>query len=262
MRIPAIIAPLFLACLSAPALGNPATATRHVVEEGETLSGIANRAAVPAVIIAAANGLVAPYVVRVGQTLLIPRQRTHVVKLGETLGAIANRYDVSTANLAIANGLAEPYPIRSGQRLIVPAVMPDPPAAPPPVRDDAPPYFRPPHDGLMLAGFGNDSDAEPLGITIAVERGDMIRAAAAGTVVFAQRELGQFGRLVVLDHGNGWRTRYGHLSRITVKLGDVVGAGERIGLGGMDGTATRPKLHFDILHENVPIDPTRKLSQR
>src|SRR5690606_32820443 len=83
------LAPLLIAA------SDPATETEHVVKEGETLNGIANRARVPAAVIAAANGLAEPYAVKAGQRLAIPRQRIHLVEPGETGFAIAIRYGVT-----------------------------------------------------------------------------------------------------------------------------------------------------------------------
>ena len=237
------------------ALANPATETEHVVQDGETLGGIANRAGVPAAVIAAANGLVEPYDVRKGQKLAIPRQRVHTVKSGETLGGIAGRYRVPSQNIAVANGLADGNAIRIGQKLIIPAVVT---TAITPQAPRSEPYFRRPHDGRVMLGFGKGHD----GIDIDVAMHDMVRAAASGTVVFAAPEKTRFGRQVLIDHGNGWQTSYGHLSRITVSKGDVVKVGERIGLAGDAGIATRPELHFEIRHNGRDVDPASKLPPR
>ncbi len=241
------------------AAGNPATETEHVVGDGETLSGIAERAGVPLSVIAAANGLAEPYSVRKGQVLAIPRQRTHTVRSGDTGTALARRYGIPFDLIAVANGLEAPYPIRIGQKLIIPAVAPRDVAVTP---QRSEPWFRKPHDGKLLLGFQRGADESGHeGIDVAVTVGDMVRASAGGRVVFADRDSGRFGRLVVLDHGNGWRTRYGHLARVTVKLGDYVKSGERIGLAGDAGSATRPELHFDILKDNKPVDPAGKLAE-
>ncbi len=241
------------------AASDPATETEHKVQEGETLGGIANRANVPAGVIAAANGMVEPYSVRVGQVLQIPRQRTHVVKEGDTGFGIAQRYGVPFTNIAIANGLKEPYAISTGQRLIIPAVLK---SVPVPQQTRTEPYFRWPHDGRVMLGFSLKADGTGHdGLDIKANRSDMVRASASGSVVFADKA-SRFGRLVVIDHGNGWRTRYGHLDRITVKLGDVVKTGERIGLAGDAGIATQPELHFEIMKNNKRVDPKAKLPQR
>lgn len=110
----------------------PAPGGSHVVKEGETLGGIANRTGVSSSAIAKANGLKEPYSVRTGQKLVIPAapkgtsppkpasSGNYVVKDGETLGGIANRSGVSASALARANGLKEPYKVRVGQKLVMP----------------------------------------------------------------------------------------------------------------------------------------------
>ena len=241
-----------LAALLLIAAGDPKSESEHVVEAGETLRGIANRAGVPLVVVAEANGLAPPYAIRSGQALVIPRQRTHVVERGETGFGIAYEYGVPFAAIALANSLDAKGTVRAGQRLIIPAVMPErAPAAEP-----GQPYFARPHDGEVLLGWRRRPDGGGHeGVDFAVTGGDMVRAAAAGTVLVADEEAGRFGRLVVIDHGNGWQSRYGHLSRITVAKGETVTDGERIGLGGQAGDAERPELHFEIRHGGRPVNP-------
>lgn len=244
----ALFAPLLVAS------ANPATETEHVVEDGETLSGIASRAGVPAAVIAAANGLSEPYDVQKGQKLVIPRQRNHVVKAGETGFAIGMQYGVPFEQIAIANGLAPPYTVKPGQRLIIPAVLKSAPPAPKPREA---PYFRWPHDGKVILGYAKRPDGGGHdGIDFAVKPGDMVRAAASGSVIRVDEKHPRFGRLVVIDHGGGWLTAYGHLARVTVKKGDVVKVGERIGI------AVAPELHFEILKDDEEVNPTERLPKR
>ena len=254
----------FFALIAAPfllAAYNPATETEHTVKEGETLSGIAERAGVPMAVIAAANGIPEPYRVRVGEKLAIPRQRSHTVKQGETGFGIAIQHGIPFENIAIANGLDQSGKVKVGQKLIIPAVVQPKRAARRVIPRE--PYFRRPHDGPILYGFTKRADGGGHdGIDIDVKLGDMVRASASGTVVFAAEEKTRFGRQVLIDHGNGWQTSYGHLSRITVKKGDVVKAGERIGIAGDAGKATRPELHFEIRKNGKDVDPASKLPPR
>lgn len=251
-----ITAVVMLAPFLAAASG-PATETEHVVTEGETLGGIANRARVPIAMIAAANGLSESYRVRTGQKLSIPRQRSHVVKEGETGLGIALKYGVTLENIAVANGLPAPYDVRLGQKLIIPAVIGTPVLAKP---ARTTPYFRAPHDGPVLLGFSVRPDGGGHdGIDFAANQGDMVRASSSGTVIFAGPEPERFGRMVVIDHGNGWHSTYGHLARVTVAAGDVIKSGERIGIAGDAGDADRVELHFEIRHNNLPVDPAAKL---
>ena len=254
---------LALAALVLIAAGDPRTETDHVVERGETLKTIARTTGVPVVVIAEANGLAEDAKVRRGQTLVIPRQQSHTVKRGETSFAIAYQYGVPWEQIATANNLDGDARLRPGQKLIIPALLPERNASASAVRRDArasapalPPLFRRPVEGDVLLGFqrrSNGSGHE--GIDFATEEGDRVRAAAAGTVIFAGEEPTRFGRLVVVDHGEGWHTAYGNLSKVTVKAGQRIKAGERIGLAGHTGDATRPELHFEVRQADKPVDP-------
>lgn len=243
------------ALVLATGAADPKTETVHVVVEGETLSGIAERAGVPATVIAEANGIPEPYDVRAGQSLAIPRQRTHTVESGETGYAIARRYGVPFDRIAIANGLDASGTIETGQELIIPAVV-DAPVSRTPPEAPARPYFRPPHDGKVLLGFTFRSGGKGHdGIDYAAHPLDMVRAAASGTVSGISYHDPRFGRLVTIDHGNGWKSAYGHLARITVEMGDVVKTGERIGLAGHSGDATGTEVHFTVRRDGKPVDP-------
>jgi murein DD-endopeptidase MepM/ murein hydrolase activator NlpD len=236
------------------AAGDPKTTTEWVVERGQTLRGIANQTGVPISVIAAANGIAEPYNVRFGQKLLIPRQRSHVVKKGETGFAIALQYGVPFSQIAIANGLPADGTVKLGQKLIIPAVLPE--KASQPASTPAQPFFARPVDGKVLLGWQRRADGKGHeGVDFAVKAGDMVRASASGTVIFAGAEPKRFGNLVVIDHGNGWHSAYGHLTRVTVKVGDPVKAGERVGIGGQAGDADQPEMHFEVRRANKPVDP-------
>jgi peptidoglycan hydrolase-like protein with peptidoglycan-binding domain len=96
------------------------------------------------------------------------------------------------------------------------------------------------------------------GIDIPASKGTPVGAAAAGRVVFAAVGEG-FGKLVVLEHAHGVRTRYAHLSRITVRVGEYVKAHSTVGLVGATGEATGPHLHFEVLVRGANVDPLSAL---
>lgn len=254
----------------------PNEATEHVVRPGETLGGIAARAEVARVLIAEANGLKPPYHVRAGQKLVIPRTRRHTVARGETGFTIAYNYGVGWRDIAVANGLEPDAPLRVGQKLLIPTIVA--PKAPAPSVSDSPapapaataspaassaPRFAWPIAGAVRRGFAPRSGRNYHdGLDIPAREGLAVRAAAAGKVLFAGKEPRQFGNLVVVDHGGGWHTAYAFLSRVTVKEGDEVSPGERVGLVGRTGQATRSELHFEVRRDNRPVDPTDHLPQR
>ena len=84
--------------------------------------------------------------------------------------------------------------------------------------------------------------------------GEPIGAADAGTVVFAGEQHG-YGQTVVVEHANGIRTRYAHLSSVSTEAGAGVQAGEAIGRAGRSGRATGTHLHFEVTKDGRPVDP-------
>ncbi|EIZ78564.1 membrane protein [Novosphingobium sp. Rr 2-17] len=258
-----------IAARSPPApIDTPATETQHLVQPGETLGGIAQRANVPRILIIEANRLQPPYAVKVGQKLQLPRTRRHTVVAGDSGFAIAMKYGVPWEQIALANSLDTATPVKPGQTLLIPTLMDPPPTgvktmAPSPVvpaivKAPRPPRFTWPLTGTIKRGYSTGSDYHD-GIDIPAAKGTMVRAAAAGTVKFAGKEKDQFGNLVVLDHGDGWYTAYGFLSRVTVKEGASVAAGERVGLVGDTGKAKGNELHFEVRREGKPVDPLDEL---
>ena len=93
------------------------------------------------------------------------------------------------------------------------------------------------------------------GVDLGADYGDTVRAAAAGTVV-ANGYDGGYGIKIDIDHGNGYHTWYAHLSRVLVAVGAHVYKGQTIGLVGATGFATGPHLHYQIMYEGSPVDPT------
>ena len=87
-----------------------------------------------------------------------------------------------------------------------------------------------------------------------------VKAAADGVVVFADVAEG-YGRHIVLDHGNGWRTSYSHLMQIKCAAGDIVLSGQAIGRIGATGLATGPHLHFEVHRGSEALDPESLLSK-
>jgi murein DD-endopeptidase MepM/ murein hydrolase activator NlpD len=94
------------------------------------------------------------------------------------------------------------------------------------------------------------------GIDLAATSGTPINAGAPGVVRFAGHAAG-YGNSVMLNHGQGVESRYGHLDRIDVAVGQRVERGQRIGLSGNTGRSTAPHLHYEVLVDGRPVDPRR-----
>ena len=101
---------------------------------------------------------------------------------------------------------------------------------------------------------GGNRDPEHPGIDIAIPSGSYVLAAGDGLVVDVAEDP-IYGLHLVLDHGGGYRTLYGHASFATVQPGDRVFRGEVVALSGSTGRSTAPHLHFEILRDGEPVDP-------
>ena len=97
------------------------------------------------------------------------------------------------------------------------------------------------------------------GLDIKGEIGDPVKCTAGGKVVLSDYD-GGYGKCVVIDHGNGLTSRFGHLSDYNVKSGDVVNAGEVIGFVGSTGRSTGPHLHYEIRYKEDYINPEEFLN--
>lgn len=272
MKWLAALALLGLASMAHAQAADPKQETSHVVAAGETLSGIANRAEVPRILIIEANGLKAPYLLRAGQRLIIPRRRSHIVTAGETGFAIALEYGVPWSAIAAANGLERDAPLSTGQRLSIPTLskpVVDPTPTPSPSPSLSPSADRPPVAlawplaGPIRRGFAPRSTRNYHdGIDITAPEGMAVRASAAGRVIYAEQGPREYGKTVIVHHGSRWTTTYALLSRITVKTGERVRAGERIGLVGHSGVATQDQLHYEVRTSRLAIDPVSVLPPR
>ena len=124
----------------------------------------------------------------------------------------------------------------------------------------APTHFQFPADGPVTSGFG--PRLHPIfhtvrmhtGIDIGADYGAPVHAGAGGVVVLAGPASG-FGNAVVIDHGGGTATLYGHLSRFETKVGQSVTAGQIVGAVGNTGNSTGPHLHFEVRLRGVPVNP-------
>jgi hypothetical protein len=112
-----------------------------------------------------------------------------------------------------------------------------------------------------MSGFGirlhpvHKVDRMHTGIDFTAPTGTPIQATGDGRVVKAEHERVGYGNHVIIDHGYGYSTLYGHMSSYSVKVGDRVKKGQTIGLVGDTGTSTAPHLHYEVRVKGNPVDP-------
>lgn len=118
--------------------------------------------------------------------------------------------------------------------------------------------FAYPARGTITSGFGWRWGRQHTGIDISVPVGTPVKAADGGTVTFSGR-YGDYGNLVIIDHGDGYETYYGHNDQLMVSKGEKVFKGQTIALSGKTGRVTGPHLHFEVRRFGVPADPMKYL---
>lgn len=258
------------ATASGEAEATPRTMRTYVVQRGDTVIGLAQRFGITPETILAANSSLAgnPDLLQLDQELLIPPVSgvLHTVVAGDTLSAIAQRYQVSVEAIIgyKENGLEASSILQLGQKVMVPGgVMPLAAARPAAASSAAAPSsayratgrFLWPTTGTITQG----SWARHVAIDIGTPTGTPIYASDTGYVLEAGWSNVGYGQYVILDHGNGFRTLYAHMSTIIARKGQWYQKGQKIGLVGSTGRSTGPHLHFEIYKNGAIQNPLNYL---
>lgn len=213
----------------------------HKVSAGETGIAVARAYGIPWSQLAEANALTEPFVIKVGQRLLLPDSAG---PLSIEARARAFRLDIDD----ILTG-GEPALPRKANAL---------PAAVEPARFVG--RFDWPVPGRIVSRFGPAGTGRVnQGIDIAAPSGGAIRAAADGVVAFVGDGIPNYGGLILVRHGGGWISAYGYAARADVKRGDSVKRGDAIGAVSNEAG---PALHFELRKDRRPVDPLLWLPRR
>jgi lipoprotein NlpD len=270
----------------------------YVVKKGDTLYSIGLEFGYDYKEIATANNIAPPYAIKIGQKLSFsglnsktgaatteakPMENEDGVVVSpiktETAGAYTSN-ESKAPSPAVTPILNEPKATREAYSLeafnrksseVKPVVEskaaePKPVEAKPdavgeskvtPVIDDENLNWIWPTQGKVIAGF---NDASSKGIDIGGTMGQAVNAAAAGKVIYAGSDLRGYGKLVIIKHNKAYLSVYAHNSKILVKEGQVIAAGQKIAeMGNTDSNTTN--LHFEIRHQGKSVDPTKYLPQ-
>lgn len=99
------------------------------------------------------------------------------------------------------------------------------------------------------------------GLDLAAKKGTPILASAPGVVIYVGRGFSGYGKLIVIEHDENWATLYSHLNKFSVKEGERVTRGQKIGEMGRTGRASGVHLHFEIRYNRQPVNPLMYLPQ-
>lgn len=230
----------------------------YVAKDKDTVDSLAERFGVSSQTIIDRNKLKAPYSLRAGQNLEIPGAR------------VVQPQDVPTQPTAPAapSGVKKddlPPPQQQAAASPGPAAKGEPTPLTPAAREvtvpaTPPPRFAWPVKGKVVATYGTSASGQKNdGIDIAAAKGEPVKAADAGTVVYAGSEVRGMGNLLLVSHKDGYITAYGYNEQLLVKKGDAVKKGQQIAKVGTTGGSTEPRLHFEVRRGNKTIDPATVL---
>ncbi|MEI6438195.1 MAG: LysM peptidoglycan-binding domain-containing M23 family metallopeptidase [Candidatus Omnitrophota bacterium] len=181
----------------------------------------------------------------------------HKVNKGETLWRISKTYKVSVEDIIAANHIPSAASIEENQLLLIPGADRVKDIIPPQAPGGKDTDYWWPLKGRIVSYFEERKGAHVnYGVDIKGGENDVVKAAREGRVVFADHLAG-YGSTVMLDHGDGFFTVYGHEERVLVKLGDYVFRGEKIAQLGTD--ARGAFVHFELRKGDQPKNPLHYL---
>jgi len=244
---------------------NPNAASKNYrVQRDDTLYSIAFRYGLDYRKLAEVNHITAPYHIVTGQMLILLPEANDAVTSTEATAPVI------TGAAPITKVVSEPVivsvPAKKPLSTIVPAVKPVTAVSPPksavliPVIKSTGPVGKWlwPATGRVINTF-SDTYGGNKGIDIAGKAGEPIKATASGRVVYSGSGLRGYGLLLIIKHNSEYLSAYAHNSKLLVKEGDTVRAGQMIALMGKTGSS-RVLLHFEIREAGKPVDPLKLLT--
>lgn len=266
-----------------PVKENSSTAIKkYKIQKGDTIYGIAKKFGVKRAQILNLNGLTEKSVIKVGQVLKIPSvKRTvsenkintsefqnYIAKKGDTLYGIAKKFGIKGADLLKINGLTENYTLKPGKVLKIPSetkILADENFKPAKKINVKPPadlhkYSTKKGDTNLLWPIAAKKvsyiSGKIYGVAIEGSDNEGVKAIASGKVVSSGPYRG-YGNVVFIKGKTKHIYVYGGLNQVTVKIGDKIPLGKKIGTLSSDGILRPAKLYFMVYEKNKPIDPAK-----
>jgi murein DD-endopeptidase MepM/ murein hydrolase activator NlpD len=245
----------------------------YTVKEGDTLSEIAEKFDISINTIRWENNI-SSQKISIGQKLnILPVTGVkHIVKSGDTISKIADKYEAETEDILIFNDILKGDVLKQGDIIFVPNGIIKPVVLKSTSSSSSSGssyttssntkvqsgYYMRPVSGRITSPYGSRKGGFHPGVDIGNKRGTSVVAAASGIVVNVVSGCvegrkscgGRYGNHIVIEHPNGTKTTYAHLSKTSVNVGQSVSQGQKIGAVGNTGSSTGPHLHFEIENAN------------
>lgn len=246
---------LVTGCASKPQINNPTryaiAPDYYTVRSGDTLSGISMRYGLSYISVAEMNDIAPPYRIYVGQSIRLKKSANNVSRPSTQVLTTAPQIQRQTINLPTQQQpVVPPVTPTTTVPAVTTAQVPVIPAKSTSLR------WVKPSNGPIIANFNVTNNIK--GLRFGGNQGDPVFAAADGQVVYAADGLKEYGNLVLIKHIDGYITAYAHNSKMLVKSGQNVNAGQKIAEMGSSG-ANSVMLEFQVRLDGKPIDPANIL---
>ena len=234
---------------------------------GDTLFTISKKYKVTNKELIKLNNLRSPYILKPGKKIHIPKALKYKIKKGDTLFKIARCYSISLKDIRIKNSKLIEKKLIINNIILIPYYSVNKCNK----KDNKltiknnksrsySKIFSWPTKGTVITSYGKQQGGRRNdGINILSAKGNPVRAALEGKVIYRGNELPAWGNLILIKHKNNWTTAYAHLDKFLVKIGDNVKTGDIIGSVGATGNVKQYQLHFQVRRNSKPLNPIQYL---
>jgi murein DD-endopeptidase MepM/ murein hydrolase activator NlpD len=239
---------------------------------GDTLVSISKKYKVTKKELIRFNKIKYPYILKPGNFIKIPVPKRYKIKKGDTLYKIARcsstniseiknkNININEKKLKVGFVINLPYYSMDKCKLKNKKIAKKKNTKRKSIKSEE--IFTWPVQGSIIAYFGKQKGGRKNdGINILSVKGNPVRAAMGGKVIYRGNELLAWGNLIIIKHKNNWTTAYAHLDKLLVRKGEIIKTGDIIASVGATGNVDKSQLHFQVRKKSKPLDPIKFLKK-